>query len=339
MKIVISSGHGKYIRGASCSEYWGLDEVDEARRVVDRVAAVFKGVATTYHDDVSDSQSDNLDRIVDFHNSQDRDIDCSVHFNAYNATYDAMGCECLYLSQDGLATAVAKKISTAGGFKNRGAKKREDLFFLNKTNKPAILIEVCFVDSKTDADLYRDNFEAICAAISEAISGVKPAEIPTGLTELVTIGSVVINERDNGKYVRFISNLDICNDGSGPSHGDPHYQSQTAYYSGGKGGGKYLNADVDKYIVIPPQIRSMVPPVVMGCRARITNLKSGESSDAVTGEIGPNDKTGEAAYCLAKVVNSAVTHNAGDSGKNYLYELWPGEAAEVDGFAYKLQPA
>ena len=34
-RIVISSGHGKYVRGA-CGI---LDEVDEARRVVDRVAA------------------------------------------------------------------------------------------------------------------------------------------------------------------------------------------------------------------------------------------------------------------------------------------------------------
>jgi N-acetylmuramoyl-L-alanine amidase len=335
MKIVISSGHGKYIRGASGY----IDEVDEARKVVNRVAELFGQAATVFHDDVSDDQSENLNRIVDFHNSIDRDLDVSVHFNAYNITDEPMGCECLYLTQAELAGVVSNRISMAAGFKNRGAKKRDDLFFLNKTDKSSILIETCFVDSKADADLYRKNFESICAAISGAISGVKPIEIPTGLNELLVIEPVTIYEKDNGQYIRFISDLDICNDGSGPSHGDPHHQSQTAYYSGGKGGGKYLNADVDKYIVIPPQVRSKIAPVVMGCKGRLTNLNLGVSEDGVVGEIGSDDKTGEAAYCLSKIVNPSVTYNSGDKKLIYLYELWPGVPAVVDGFSYKLQPS
>jgi hypothetical protein len=139
----------------------------------------------------------------------------------------------------------------------------------------------------------------------------------------------------DGGYVAFISDLDICNDGSGPAYGDPHHQSQTAYYNGGK----YLNADKDKYIVIPPQVRESVDPVVMGCQARLTNLASGVWHSAVTGEIGPDDKTGEAAYCLSKIVNQKVTHNSGDKSRLYLYELWPGIPAVVDGKTYKLEAA
>jgi hypothetical protein len=157
--------------------------------------------------------------------------------------------------------------------------------------------------------------------------------------ELVTIESVTIYEALGGRYVQFISDLDICNDGSGPSYDDPSYQSQTAYYSGGVDGGKYLNADKDKYIVIPPQVRSMVPPVVMGCQARLTNLKTGVWHRAVCGEIGPDYTTGEAAYCLAKIVCPAIGHNTGDDELIYMYELWPGKAAHVNGKTYKLQPA
>jgi hypothetical protein len=135
-------------------------------------------------------------------------------------------------------------------------------------------------------------------------------------------------------YVNFISDLDICNDGSGPSHGDPNYQPCTAYYNDGE----YLNADEDRYIVIPPQVRSMLPTAVMGCQGRLTNLLTGAWSAAVTGEIGPDDKTGEAAYCLAKLVNPAVTHNAGDKSRIYLYELWPGLPAAVGLKSYKLEP-
>jgi len=153
--------------------------------------------------------------------------------------------------------------------------------------------------------------------------------------QLLTIDPVTIFEMLNGHYVQFISDLDICNDGSGPPHGDPSYQSKTAYYNVGK----YLNADEDKYIVVPPQVRRMVPPVVMGCHARITNLATGAWYAAVIGDIGPDDKTGEAAYCLAKIVQPAVTHNAGDRNMIYMYELWPGIPAVVDGKTYKLEPA
>jgi hypothetical protein len=155
------------------------------------------------------------------------------------------------------------------------------------------------------------------------------------LEELLTINGVVIYANADGSYVRFTSDLSICNDGSGPSHNDPSYQSQTAYYNGGK----FLNADVDKYIVIPPQVRKMVPPVVMGCQARVTNLNTKKVFPAVTGEIGPDYTTGEAAYCLAKELNPKITHNSGDDKRIYLYELWPGKAAIVDGKHYKLEPA
>jgi N-acetylmuramoyl-L-alanine amidase len=333
MNVIISSGHGKFIRGASGY----LDEVDQARRVVATVAEYLKAAGVgclTFNDDVSTSQSENLDRIVAFHNSHQRDLDVSVHFNAYNTTDKPMGCECLYLTQKELAQSVADRICRASGLINRGAKKRDDLFFLNKTDAAAILIEVCFVDSLTDADVYQKHFERICMAICNvpASATEKP---DTGLKPLLTIGSVVIYTNADGTYLRFISDLDICNDGSGPSHGDPHHQSQTAYYNGGE----YLNADVDKYIVIPPQVRKMVEPTVMGCKGQLTNLKTGIVSAAVTGEIGPDDMTGEAAYCLAKIVNPSITHNSGDKGTNYLYELWPDVPAVVDGKQYKLEPA
>ena len=172
MKVVISSGHGKYIRGASGY----IDEVDEARKVVETVADELREVGvevTTYHDDVSDTQSENLDRIVDFHNSKTRDLDISVHFNAYQTTQKPMGCEVLYVSSTGMEIAdeVVDRICDASGLINRGPKKRTDLAFLNGTEEPAILIETCFVDSRADCDIYAENYDVICSAIADAISG------------------------------------------------------------------------------------------------------------------------------------------------------------------------
>jgi hypothetical protein len=183
--IMMSSGHGKHIRGAAGPPPWGLDEVDEARRVVDRVAELLRSAGVpvkTYHDDISDDQTENLNRIVDWHNSQTRDLDVSCHFNAYETTTKPMGTECLYVSQHDLAKKVSAAIADAGDFLDRGPKQRTDLFFLAHTEAPAILIETCFVDSEADAALYRQNFDVICEAIAAAISEEEIAPSPPGPT-------------------------------------------------------------------------------------------------------------------------------------------------------------
>lgn len=177
MQVVISSGHGKYVRGASGY----LDEVDEARRVVERVAEFWReaGVGVkTFHDNTSTSQNQNLTTIVNYHNAQSRDLDVSIHFNAYQTVSKPMGTETLYVTQQTLATTVSKKIAAAGGFINRGAKYRSDLYFLNNTRMPSVLIEVCFVDSSADAELYKANFDAVCQAIAEGLTGITIGEPP-----------------------------------------------------------------------------------------------------------------------------------------------------------------
>jgi N-acetylmuramoyl-L-alanine amidase len=186
--IAISSGHGKHIRGASCPPP-GLDEVDEARKTVDRLASelIARGVdVKTFHDDVSDDQDENLKRICDWHNEQLRELDISCHFNAYNKTDKPMGTEVLYVSQGKLASDLSEAIASAGGFLNRGAKENTGLYFLNHTDMPAVLLEICFVDSYADADLYRKHFEAICSEMADVLGGVqtempiKPERPPLG---------------------------------------------------------------------------------------------------------------------------------------------------------------
>ena len=180
--VVISSGHGKYIRGAADI----LDEVDEARKVVNTVAETLRaqGVKVeVFHDNTSHDQNTNLHTIVNYHNAQLRDLDISVHFNAYQHTSKPMGTECLYLSQQSLAADMSEAIADAGAFLDRGPKKRTDLFFLNNTEEPAILIETCFVDSSVDADLYYTHFNGICDAIVEVISGQEVGEAPPELPE------------------------------------------------------------------------------------------------------------------------------------------------------------
>lgn len=177
MRVVISSGHGKYVRGAEGY----LDEVDEARKVVDRVHELLNSVGVKcvkFHDNTSQSQNENLETIVNFHNSNIRDLDVSVHFNANATTSKPMGTECLYLTQEELADEMAEAVAMGGGFIDRGPKYRGDLYFLNNTEMPAILIEVCFVDSSADAELYQKHFDAICANIADTIAGEDIHDVP-----------------------------------------------------------------------------------------------------------------------------------------------------------------
>ena len=170
--ICISSGHGKFIRGASGSPVPPmLDEVDEARRVVDRVAQELRQrgvIVHVFHDDTSHDQQTNLNAIVAAHNNTTRQLDVSVHFNAFDTT--AHGTEVLWVTQEDLADELSAAIADAGSFFDRGGKKRTDLKFLNSTEMPAVLIETCFCDNAGDSQLYRENFEAICAAIVDTLS-------------------------------------------------------------------------------------------------------------------------------------------------------------------------
>lgn len=170
MRVVISSGHGIYVAGAVGI----IEEVAQARRLVDRVAQLMydDGInAVVFHDDVSRNQRDNLNTIISYHNSMERCLDVSVHFNAFKPTDAHRGVEVLHKGDMlQLAAKASCAIAQAGGLRDRGPKKRANLGFLNNTNGPSILIETCFVDSAADVSAYQKNFEAICRAIADTLN-------------------------------------------------------------------------------------------------------------------------------------------------------------------------
>lgn len=56
------------------------------------------------------------------------------------------------------------------GFTDRGTKISKKLKVLNKTNAPALLLEICFVDDRDDYDLYqRVGYKTIAKAIAYAV--------------------------------------------------------------------------------------------------------------------------------------------------------------------------
>ena len=112
-----------------------------------------------------------------WHNGQTRDLDVFVHFDCADATTtEPRGTEAYYITQEALAGEITAAIALASGLINRGAKYNDNLYVLNHTTAPAILIEVCFVDSSADVAIYQKTFSNICTAIATAIAGVRTVQ-------------------------------------------------------------------------------------------------------------------------------------------------------------------
>lgn len=172
-EIEIHPGHWK---NTSSGANGILNEVTEARKVAKRVYEILESLkvpATYFEDNISTTQSQNINALVKEHNKDRDGLIVSIHFNASGGTQNrGIGTEVLYYDQKDLAAKIAKAISdvTGGGLINRGAKQRKDLGVLARTYEPAILIEVCFVNSIVDAAVYHRNFEKICQAVAKELA-------------------------------------------------------------------------------------------------------------------------------------------------------------------------
>ena len=167
-QFVISAGHAEKVQGA----VGYLKEHQAADKVVNRVHKIlttqYNGKGYKFDDKTSTTQNQNLYTIVKYHNSKERALDISVHFNSAGAT--ASGSECCYYDAKKLADKMSEAMAKAMGIPDRGPKERKELYFLRNTTKPAILLEVCFVTSKKDATEYNKDFEPLCQAIAKVIA-------------------------------------------------------------------------------------------------------------------------------------------------------------------------
>lgn len=165
-KYNVHGGHNRKVPGASGI----LDEVTEDRKVKDAVIKYLKAAGHTVYDctdDAGTTQPKNLANIVAKCNAHTVDLDISIHLNAGGGT----GCEVYYTSSKGKTYAgkVSAAVANALKIKNRGAKERDNLYVLNHTTAPAILVECCFVDSKIDKSKW--NVDKCAKAIVEAVTG------------------------------------------------------------------------------------------------------------------------------------------------------------------------
>lgn len=137
---------------------------------------------------------------------------------------------------------------------------------------------------------------------------------------IATIENENITENDD-ESVSFTSKAAIDSDGVGPHHGDRTAQDDTTYQPP-------LNADVDRYIVVPPAIIHGVSGIVIGCQAHCLNTRNGQESDGVVGDVGPHIKLGEISCAMASAIGlNPSPVNGGIDAHVIQYTIWPGVPA------------
>lgn len=197
MKILICSGHTLKGVGSGATGY--INESQENRSLSSIVVKYLKlaGHNVDYYE--INEANDYLQKQVAKANSKNYDLVVQIHFNAYKNTTNEMGTEVLYLSDSGKVWAekINAKLSTV--FKNRGVKKRTDLFWLNKTSSISCLIEVCFVDSKADTDKYLANKDKVGKLIAEAIHRREIEEVKEASEVFYRVVAGSYSKRENAE--------------------------------------------------------------------------------------------------------------------------------------------
>ena len=169
MKILLIAGHGQGDPGATGN---GYREADLTREVVTNINTYLKGAAEV---DIFDFTKDMFQYLKSGKTFAFNKYDyvLEIHFNAFNNK--AYGTEVLVHSNE-KSTAVEEKILkkiTSLGFFSRGVKTRSDLRVMNTAKKiygvSHALVEVCFIDNKSDVEKYIANAERVAKAIADGV--------------------------------------------------------------------------------------------------------------------------------------------------------------------------
>jgi N-acetylmuramoyl-L-alanine amidase len=174
-KIIIDAGHGGYDNGAS---YGSRKEKDEVLKLALAVGDILErdgyDVAYTRTDDTYTSPTGKA-RIG---NESGADFFVSIHRNSAVSPNLYNGVQTLVYDNNGIKVDMAENINAElekVGYKNIGIEVRPNLAVLRRTEMPAVLVEVGFINSDIDNTLLDTKFNetayAIARGIEETLSG------------------------------------------------------------------------------------------------------------------------------------------------------------------------
>lgn len=167
--IMLDAGHGGTDPGAV---YNGRREKDDTLRLVLAIGQILqnRGVDVEYTR-TTDIYETPFQKAIEA-NEAGVDYFVSIHRNSFEQDNIVSGVESLVYDLSGIKYRMAENINAnleTVGFVNLGVKARPNLVVLKRTKMPAVLVEVGFLNSNTDNQLFDENFNDITLAIADGI--------------------------------------------------------------------------------------------------------------------------------------------------------------------------
>lgn len=167
--IILDAGHGGWDNGA---QYGGRREKDDTLALTLAVGEGLKNrgydVIYTRTEDVYDSPAQKA-RIA---NASGGDLFLSFHRNSSPEPNTYSGVETLVYEDQGWIGELARQINrelTEAGFADLGVEERKNLAVLRRTQMPAALVEVGFLNTDADNQTFDDQFDEIAEAIARGV--------------------------------------------------------------------------------------------------------------------------------------------------------------------------
>ena len=167
--IMLDAGHGGRDPGAV---YNGRQEKDDTLRLTLAIGEILQnnGIDVEYTRTTDVYQTPYEKAMLA--NNAGVDFFVSIHRNSYPTDNEVSGVESLVYDLSGIKYQMALDINEqleTIGFVNLGVKARPNLVVLRRTRMPAVLVEVGFINSDVDNQLFDDNFNDIAQAIATGI--------------------------------------------------------------------------------------------------------------------------------------------------------------------------
>lgn len=167
--VVLDAGHGGTNPGAV---YNARQEKDDVLALALAVGEILQergeNVYLTRTSDVYESPYQKATE----GNEVNADYFVSLHRNSSSYPNQYSGVETIVYDRFGRAAELAENINSQleqVGFTDLGVNERPELVILNTTAMPAVLVEVGFINTDADNELFDDQFDEIVRAIADGI--------------------------------------------------------------------------------------------------------------------------------------------------------------------------
>ena len=167
--VVLDAGHGGDNPGAI---YNGRQEKDDALALTLAVGRILEANGVdVYYTRETDIFETPLQKAQEA-NQTGADYFVSIHRNSSPVPNQYTGIETLVYNRYGEAARLAYNINEEledVGFENQGVNERTNLAVLRRTQMPAVLVEVGFINTEADNALLDARFDAVAQAIADGI--------------------------------------------------------------------------------------------------------------------------------------------------------------------------